>query len=84
MYNKYKQIIDSMKEGARIKKLNFINDKSLINCILNDEVFEMSSFDESMTSSGLNFSTFRSEDFPSFLAHSRLSFSNKELKLCKF
>jgi hypothetical protein len=49
-----------MKEGGLIKKLNFQNDKLLIECILNEQVFEMSSLESSMVSSGLNFSTFRS------------------------
>ena len=43
----------------------------------------MSSLESSLTSSGLNFSTFRSEDFPSFHSTQKISSPSKSIKICK-
>lgn len=64
-----------------LKKLSFVNSSTLVHCILNEEeIFSISSHESSSgSSSDLNFSTFRSEDFPSFMHYSRLSIEKKTI-----
>ena len=79
--NKYKQII--RMKGAQIKKLNFVNNRDIICSILNEEFLELSGLDSSQSSSDLNFSTFRSSDFPSFWQSRGTLGLDKSIPLCR-
>lgn len=75
-----------MHSEGKPRSFNFVNSKGIVRSIINeedDQILEISSLDSSEPSSGLNFSTFRSEDFPSFLSHSGRMSPSKSIKLCK-
>ena len=72
-----------MNKNNNVKQLNFRNDKSLIASILTEDFFDMSSLDSSQNHSDLNFSTFRSCDFPSFIQYGQTNPLDKSIPLCK-